>query len=267
MRTYKNTSTAIKHLRQGEDFTNQKFQDHWKNREVYTKALVHQPHYFWFVVSKNPDIEWDADFMAELFERMLGEDTRLRTFHNIGPYLPPSVTDSKEIALKAAHIGSGDFRWYFAPDLAWDEDIRKAYAPMLDIEATSLTPDSISQLRERTDLLVNLVTACPELYWSLPVDMRRLREVCASICAHKATFLYAYGGLHDDEEFVLEVLNRTHELQFFEAFNRASYRIRKSVKDQQNPIAYLETVVAAKKLDAELSQKQAAEPMWHKAKV
>ena len=72
-------------------------------------------------------------------------------------------------------------------------------------------------------------------------------------CVQAENFLQATGGLHDDEEFVLEVLKELDN-KSNRAFPTCSYRIRKAVR-YQDPVQYLEAVVQAKKLDALLSHK------------
>lgn len=253
MHSYKTQATAIRHIQNEEDFTRPEFQNFWRDKTVFTEALAQQPGLFWFVVSHNPELEWDADFISSLFMRLLRADTPLRSLRHIGPYLPPEITESKEIALKAAHIGSGSFKDYFKPDLAFDTDIRRAYAPLIGRTALTLDPSVVKLLKERNEVFIELVSKCPELFWTLPEELQRNRDACASICAHEGNFRFAYGGLHDDEEFVLDVLKRAQVLDFNDPFHTASYRIRKIFRDDFS-FQNLEKYVASKKLATSLKE-------------
>lgn len=253
---YARKSTAVHHLEQGLPFTNKKFQRFWYDREVCAEALVNQPNLFWFVVRHNPDIEWDDVFMATLFTRLLDQGRTLPHLNFVGKFLPPSITCSKAIALKAATISSWALKHFLAPDLTLDEDIRRAYSPVIENDGPPLSKQTVTLFTDRPELLIDLISACPHLYWNVPDSMRRSREVSLAMCARTASFRYAYGGLDDDEGFVLDVLERTHELKTEIAFSTASYRLRKIVRGEC-PMNYLRKVVAARTLEATLSRKEA----------
>lgn len=255
MREYKRKETAIRHIKKEEDFRNESFRKFWCDRDVYTESLVKRPERSSFVFRHNPGLKWHAEYMAALFKRILGENRSPRYIGSIGPYLPPEITESKEIALQAAHLCDGDYSCYFAPDLALDEDVQRAYSLRFHKHTEALSPYTQSLLQDLREMTSELISKCPELYWHAPIEMQRTREFCIAICAHLDNFKYAFGGLHDDEEFVLEVLRLCIDKgEFSEAFTTASYRIRKACVGH-DPLEYLEKSVAAKKLSESLWQK------------
>ncbi|WP_374352496.1 hypothetical protein [Limnohabitans sp.] len=255
MKIYKNKSTALKHINNGKSFTNQVFRDFWTNKEVCWEVLCRDPSLFWFVERHNPNIRWDSEFMGSCFLIMLLNKSPYFHLHlsEIGPYLPPEITDSKEVALLAAKFRHCGYDSYFAPDLLLDADIRRAYGHDKHSPKRSLSKELISVLSDRTDLVIDLINAEPTLYSLLPENLQSRRDVQATICAATSNFRFAVGGLYDQEDFVLEVLKRD-ETECQKAFHSCSYRIRKAV-GEQDPLKYLESVVQAKTLQALLPTK------------
>ncbi len=266
MREYKTKPTALKHIRAGENFTNKVFNRYWTDREVCMEAIAHDPSRFVFVCYHIRGIEWNSEFMESLFLRML--EVKPKNFYvgQIGPYLPPEITDSKEVALRALEHKSSAFENYMAPNLCLDMEVRKKYDGRDYRERKPISSASASLLGERTDVLEDLVKANPYFYWSLPDHLRKLRGVAAFICTDTNTFRLAFDGLHDDEEFVLEVLKVTG-LDSRRLLQECSYRIRKAARGKDF-INYLETVVQAKQLDALLPRKTGVvEPKAKRLKV
>jgi hypothetical protein len=219
MRLYKNKETALRHIHKGQNLWTKPFQLFWCDKDVIAEAVVHRQNVLRFAFAANPDLKWDEEFMATLFKRILAEKKPFFWTSVMGRYLPPEITESKEIALQAAHLGIHSFRYFFAPDLVFEEDVRSAYS-LANAPDTSMT-----------------------------------REATASRCAMAESFRHAYGGLHDDEEFVLDVLKKlTNESDRAMTFATASYRIRKACRGQ-NGMDHLEKFVAAKHLDASLRKK------------
>jgi hypothetical protein len=266
MKYYKTKPTALRNLQSGKSFTRVLFRKFWNDKEVVTEALKQDPNLFWFAVKHNPGIEWDADFVTAFFMRLLETKWLTHNLSDIGAYLPPEITDSKEIALLVAGSGCEQFKHYFAPDLFMDMDIQRAYPVKRyyedeDIQRAYQAPGvcqhTVSLLMERTDVLKDLVNACPDLYWKLPGELRRNREASVIICVRLGNFRHALGGLHNDEKFVYEVLMQSDEGMRKDIFRTCSYRIRKTV-GSNDPVEYLERFVQAKHLEESLAKKPAS---------
>lgn len=255
MKPYKTQGTALKHVKAGENFKNQVFRHFWTDKEVCKEALAREPNLFRFIVAENykQNIEWDSEFMASAFLRMLEIKPSSLNLGRIGPFLPPEITESKEIASRTAQIDLGEWRRYFSPDLSGDQNIRNAHRPFGYTQNFDLSEELQALLSQRTDFLVELVKASPGLIRSLPSHLCAVRAVKVIACVQAENFLPATGGLYDDEEFVLEVLKELDN-KSNRAFPTCSYRIRKAV-GCQDPVQYLEALVQAKKLDTLLSQK------------
>ncbi len=263
MKYYKTKPTALRNLQSGKSFTRVLFRQFWSDKEVVAEALKHDPNLFRFAMKHIPGIEWDADFMTTFFMRLLETDCLTGNLTDIGAYLPPEITDSKEIAIRAAGSDYGRFKYYIAPDLLMDKDIQRAYpARQFDgdrdtrraYQPSRLCAHTVSLLKERTDVLKDLVNACPDLYWTLPEELRRNREASVVICVHVGNFRHALGGLHDDEKFVHEVLMQSDKSMRKHIFETCSYRIRKAV-GRNDPVEYLERFVQAKHLEESLAKK------------
>lgn len=219
MRPYKTKETALRHIYQGERLWTKPFQHFWCDKEVITEAVLCRPSALDFAFDENPGLKWDEEFITTLFQLMLKARTLRFSLDELGPYLPPEITDSKEVALKVADIAFGSFKFYFAPDLVFDKDVGSAY-----FGEHEPTP-------------------------------RMTREATVTHCAKYQSFRAAYGGLHDDEEFVLDVLKKIEkERERATTFAKASYRIRKACRGQ-NEMDHLEKFAAAKKLDGLLKKK------------
>ncbi|ALK87786.1 hypothetical protein [Limnohabitans sp. 63ED37-2] len=266
MKAYKTQGTALKHVKAGENFKNKVFRHFWTDKEVCKEALAREPNLFRFIVEENynQNIEWDSEFIASAFLRMLETKPSSLNLARIGPFLPPEITESKEIASRTAQIDLGEWRRYFSPDLSSDQNIRNAHRPFGYTQNCDLSEELQALLYQRTDFLVELVKASPGLIRSLPGHLGAVRGVKVIACVQAENFLQATGGLHDDEEFVLEVLKELDN-KSNRAFPTCSYRIRKAV-GYQDPVQYLEAVVQAKKLDALLSHKTSnLEPIKQKS--
>lgn len=260
MSIYKTKETALRHIKNGAKFTKTAFQLFWSNGDVYTEALEHDPTCLGFVLAKNPDIQWDENFTVKHFKCLLEMRNSLYSFSmdDIFPYLPPEITESKEIALQAKEFHGFDSPSYFAPDLASDIEVYAAYYSEYEIEEKPIHPSLARLLLDERKIFAFLITEFPRVYWYLPHELQRTREACVSICAHEKDFRFAYGGLHDDEEFVLDVLKLCKERGKECIFYAASYRIRKAC-GENNPMDYLESFTAAKKLEASLQRKSPIE--------
>jgi hypothetical protein len=260
MRRYKTKETAIRNIRKGRSFNRIEFYPFWKDKEVCWEALAHGSISFPEVQRKFPGIEWDSEFMDSLFIRMLEINPSDYCMSDIGPYLTPKITDSKEIAIRAAEIGLTAYQMYSAPDLFLDEDVinackRKVHYSFDDrMFKTRLTVEAVQHLNDNTDLLEHLVIACPELYWSLPDSLRMNRRVSIAICIHTGSFRYVHCNYHDDEEFVLDALLGYGIRSRVLMFRTSSYRIRKAVGDN-DPIEFLKAAALTKRLEASLSHK------------
>lgn len=266
MKAYKTQGTALKHVKAGENFKNKVFRHFWTDKEVCKEALAREPYLFSFIVEENynQNIEWDSEFMASAFLRMLEIKPSCLNLAGIGPFLPPEITESKEIASRAAQIDLYRWRRYFSPDLSRDQNIQNAHRPSEYTQNCDLSEELQALLYQRTDFLVELVKASPGLIDSLTSHLCAVRGVKVIACVQAESFFQATGGLYDDEEFVLEVLKELDN-KSNRAFPTCSYRIRKAV-GYQNPVQYLETVVQAKKLDALLSHKTSnLEPIKQKS--
>lgn len=266
MKAYKTQGTALKHVQAGENFRNKVFRHFWTDKEVCKEALARNPFLFDFIVGRNhkQSIEWDSEFMASAFLRMLEIKPRWLNLSSIGPYLPPEITESKEIASRTAQIDLGEWSRYFSPDLTRDQNIRNAHRPFGRMQNCDLSEELQALLYQRTDFLVELVKASPNLISCFPSHLGAVRGVKVIACVQAENFLQATGGLHDDEEFVLEVLKELDN-NSDRAFPTCSYRIRKAV-GEQDPVQYLEAVVQAKKLEALLSHKTSnLEPVKEKS--
>jgi hypothetical protein len=259
---YKTKDTAIRHIHAGENFENKTFQMFWRDREVYTAALNRRPEYFSFVIIENIEILWDEKFIEEFFLSLLDRGATLGVMRNFGEYLPPSITDSKDVVLRASRCD--DSFWlssHMHPDLTRDEEIKIAYRLQNRFDDNrKLDPFTSTMLMEKKRALLDLIASCPSIYASLPDELRRVREVCLLMCRWKRNLRLALDGLHDDEEFIFDVLKYADKDYYAPQFLRevletASLRIRKSCKDV-GLMVYLEKTVAAKKLSEQLNQKQ-----------
>lgn len=267
MREYKTKPTALKHIRAGENFTNKVFNRYWTDREVCMEALACQPRLFSFVQRHNPEIEWDADFVASAFLKMvdLNPDQLYLCTLRFGHYLPPEITDSRDVVLRCAGIPDS-FIWdYMAPDFLLDKEICNALNLSIFREINR-TSSSRAASYDQEQVAAKLFQAFPDLYVRFMKELRFSRSFAAMICKSLKTFRFAFHGLHDDEEFVLEVLKADGAIDY-SLPHQCSYRIRKAARGKDF-INYLETVVQAKRLDALLPHKTSVvEPTAKRLKV
>ncbi len=261
MREYKTKETAIRNIRAGKMLYGKAFCNFQSDRDVCWEALVHGRTKFLAVRRNIPGIEWDSDFVESAFTRMLGVNPREICITEIGPYLTPKVTESKEIALRAAECHLRDYSLYFAPELFLDEDVVKAYKQIsyyrfddTIFNGTQLQQSSLRQLMDDANLLEDLVQSCPDLYWSLPGSLRQNRRASIAICVHTGSFRYALGNYHDNEEFVLEAL-LGYSRRRADMFQTCSYRIRKAAGDN-DPIEFLKRAILSNDLQARLTHKK-----------
>ncbi len=261
MREYKTKETAIRNIRKGKMLYGKGFRNFQSDKDVCWEAIVHGRTNFATVQTNIPGIEWDSDFVESAFMRMLEVDPRTTCLSELGPYLTPKITGSKEIAMRVADKNWGEYQLYCSPDLFLDEDVksvcerkvhynfdRRMFKPSL------LRVDAVQHLKDNTDLLEQLVIACPELYWTLPESLRMNRRVSVTICIHTGSFRYVYGNYHDDEEFVLEAL-LGYPRRLADIFKTCSYRIRKAVGDN-DPIEFLKRAILSNELQASLTHKK-----------
>lgn len=253
MREYKTKSTAIKHIRAGENFSKSVFSRFWTDREVCKEAIAHHPSMIDFVIFENPDIEWCAEFMTEVFLRALEVKPAPAYLSKIGKYLPPEITDSKAIALRAAEVPKCYFHRFMSPNLLLDKDVFHAFRASLSLEHSELyrlhgrLTDNPKDLLDML-LLSSAVDGCRGFL----ENIRKTGKEAATFCADDETFRFAFDGLHDDEEFVLEVLKMARYDDRLR--QECSYRIRKAARNT-DLMNYLETVVEAKRLEAVLKPK------------
>jgi hypothetical protein len=255
MREYKTKETALNHIRAGENFMTKVFNRFWTDREVCIEAIAHGPAYLDFVKTHNPDIEWDSEFIATAFMRALEVKPTSSFLSALGRYLPPQITDSKAIALRAAEMPYSYFENYMSPNLLLDKEVYRAFKTTIFREGSKsqrLSGLIIGAPDEFIDCLLDSPAAggC----FGTPEYVGKLGKEMAAVCAKEKTFRLAFGGLHDDEEFVLEVLkmagSETHHLR-----KECSYRIRKAARNM-DLMNYLETAVQAKRLEALLKPKR-----------
>jgi hypothetical protein len=260
MREYKTKETAIRNIRAGKMLYGKAFCNFQSDRDVCWEAIVHGRTKFAAVQRNIPGIEWDSDFVESAFTRMLEVNPRDICITEIGPYLTPKITESKDIAIRAAKCRLRDYLQYSAPELLLDEDVANAFRPIAYyrlhdeiLNGTRVSQSSVQQLMGDTDLLEDLVQSCPDLYWSLPGSLRLNRKVSIAICVHTGSFRYALGNYHDNEKFVLEAL-LGYSKGRAGMFQTCSYRLRKAVGDN-NPVEFLRRAILSNELQASLTHK------------
>ncbi len=254
MREYKTKATALKHLSAGENFTNKVFGRYWTDREVCMEVLAREPKRFYFIKHQNPEIEWDSDFMASAFLKMvdLYPDQVYYGVQYFGKYLPPEITNSKDVVLRCAEIPNS-FIWdVMAPSYLLDKEVCKALNVSLFFEPDR-TSSPESARYEQEEVAAKIFQAFPHLYLNFLDQLCYSRSFAAMFCSGLQTFRFAFHGLHDDEEFVLEVLKKD-TTNAYALRHECSYRIRKEAR-HVGLMKYLETVVQARSLGAMLTPK------------
>lgn len=253
MREYKTKPTAIKHVRAGEDFTDKAFRQFWTDKEVCIEVVARRPRLLRFVMAHNPDIEWDSDFVTKAFEMACEIDPKSAYVSEIVEYLPPEITSAKTVALQATEHCFTYFEKHMSPNLLFDKDVFHAYKAKITQEVSEMFREFSLRMGGPKGVMGALLEGSPKTYWWMLENLRESREASANICADLRTFRFAFDGLDDDEEFVLDVLKMagTNSLRLH---NKCSYRIRKAARDM-DLMSYLETAVQAKRLEALLKPK------------
>jgi hypothetical protein len=273
VREIKTKETALKHIRAGKRFHSRAFYKFRADKEVCWEAIVHGVSSFHYVRLAIPGIEWDSEYVESIFMKLLEVNPEAIDLSEIGPYLTPKITDSKEVAIRAAKCGLMSYPLYFASDLFLDKDIVNAYRRKADYRVHQGAFNEMKffgkpeyDLMQNTDLLEVLVSSCPQLYWSLPESLRLNRQVSITISIHTGSFRYVDSDFQDDEEFVLKAL-LGYPGDRADMFKTCSYRIRKAA-GHNDPIEFLWSTILSNELQASLTHKKDdSRPKINKVKI
>lgn len=246
--------TAIKNILKGENFSRQKFKDHWNDKELFSLGVITNPYIIQYdsdrlrFTSWWNEWRWEGEYVSELFIEILSKhnDFNYKVFpEGILEYLPDSVTNNIHFARAAAEHGINEYGDYIGEGItefpeevicgagkpgfywvqSWFRDIQdKKY---YEIQFTPQFEDFVAN----PDLALQAIENCTVDQYKVPYILRRTnKKIAAALIRRHQAFWGIPKAYLDDIPFALDCLGDNPSESLSHSLGKhLSYRIRKMI--------------------------------------